>query len=324
MAQRDPRIRDWVGFFQRHWPRIRNYAARRYREDGRGSFLVDLDTPPDDAALENGNVNYRSKKECEDDDERALLGEMLDYYNPAREISLVCYEISENDTRIASLVLEEYPDGTPTPMADERRDRWCGHERPCPDCGKVFISLHDYGTCPQCGRQFHASREEYRARNSTPIEPIGRYEPPAQAPADYEELSERVRELRIRDGREGLGPTERLISLAEEMYFEVHNGGFKQYFGNSSGNHAADLLDLLTTIGDFPMRSILTAACAPFPDGRPSPDSSTRWEQYKQFDEATCHQLEMLSSKFYRAYPEYDDFCNELWKRLHERFPAGS
>jgi hypothetical protein len=321
MAQRDRRIADWIGFIQRHWTRIRNYAARRYREDGRGSFLVDLAITPHDAALENGDVTYRSLRECEDDEERAALGEMVEYYDPGRSVSLVCYEIDGDDFRLASIVLEEYPDGTPKPMADERRDRWCGQERPCPDCGKAFISLHDHGTCPQCGREFHASEEEYLSRKSTPIEPIGRYEPPAAPPADYEELSERVRELTIRDGREGLGPNERLVSLAEEMYWEVHNGGFKQYFGNSSGNHAADLLELLST-GDFPMRSILATACAPFPDGHPSPDQAIRWEHYLQFDEETQEKLEMLSSELYRAYPEYDDFCAELWEGLRGRFSA--
>jgi hypothetical protein len=320
MGRLDPRIVEWIALLQRHWTRIRTYAARRYREDGRGSFLIDLAVAAHEAAFDQGDVTYRSKKECEDDDERVVLGEVVDEYNPEREISLVCYEVEGDDFRLASIVLEEYPDGTPKPTADERRERWCGHERPCPDCGKTFISLHDFGTCPQCGREFHASEQEYLARKSKPIEPIGRYEPPAEPPADYDELLERVRELRIRDGREGLGPTERMICLAEEMYFEVCNGGFKQYFGNSSGGRAADLLDLLSTVGEFPMRSILAEACAPFPDGRPSPDSSTRWEQYKQLDEAAHEQLERLSNEFYGAYPEYDDFCSALWERLRGRF----
>jgi len=70
------------------------------------------------------------------------------------------------------------------------------------------------------------------------------------------------------------------------------------------------------------MRSILAAACAPFPNGRPSPARSIRWEHYLQFDAETEEKLEMPSSEFYRAYPECDDFCDELREGLRERFSA--
>ncbi len=60
---------------------------------------------------------------------------------------------------------------------------------------------------------------------------------------------------------------------------EVMNGGIDQYFYNSAGDHAADCLAALETIGATESVKLLKSGCAQFPDGTPHTDRETRQQQ---------------------------------------------
>jgi hypothetical protein len=60
---------------------------------------------------------------------------------------------------------------------------------------------------------------------------------------------------------------------------EVDNGGFEQYFTNSSGDNLYEAMTALDLIGAVRTASILRRACAKFPTGLPDRDWDRRQRQ---------------------------------------------
>ena len=77
---------------------------------------------------------------------------------------------------------------------------------------------------------------------------------------------------------------------------EVSNGGFDQYFFNSSGNHAARTVDALRSIGDDRAIPILWEAMALFPN-EVSADRDVRWTQMDALPKASREKFEGLDRK---------------------------
>ena len=59
---------------------------------------------------------------------------------------------------------------------------------------------------------------------------------------------------------------------------EVNNGGFDQFFFNSSGAESAKIVEALDLIGAHTMAAIVRRACAKFPGGMPPTDHDERWD----------------------------------------------
>lgn len=103
---------------------------------------------------------------------------------------------------------------------------------------------------------------------------------------------------------------ERLSAESRQVYMvsmalgEISNGGFSQFFFNSSGNHCAEVAAALTLIVATEGHALLRKAMAWFPGATPSPHRATRQEQ-----------LEALEAK-----PGAD----EAFKELNERFWSAS
>ena len=91
----------------------------------------------------------------------------------------------------------------------------------------------------------------------------------------------------------------KILDLVETLDAEVNNGGFHQFFSNSSGSRAAETISALDAIGASHTAEILKRACARFPGGMPpraweprrrvldkiAPSSSTFDEETKAFYE---------------------------------------
>src|SRR4051812_47392155 len=60
---------------------------------------------------------------------------------------------------------------------------------------------------------------------------------------------------------------------------EIRNGGFRQFFTNSTGDHWRATLEALREISEGSVASRLEEACSLFPDGRPGEDQEAREEQ---------------------------------------------
>jgi Domain of unknown function (DUF4375) len=68
-------------------------------------------------------------------------------------------------------------------------------------------------------------------------------------------------------GVEGLLPEERAYVLLWELHAEVSNGTFDQYLGNSSGDHAEEVLATLARLGSVRLAGILRRVLGALPGG---------------------------------------------------------
>ncbi len=73
---------------------------------------------------------------------------------------------------------------------------------------------------------------------------------------------------------------------------EVNNGGFHQYFFNSSGDLANITSSSLALVGAKEADSILREALKRFPTGRPDDDRATRIEQLKSLNKDSFADLD--------------------------------
>ena len=115
----------------------------------------------------------------------------------------------------------------------------------------------------------------------------------------FDQIEDREAEL----GFSALRPSEQVFYAIWVLEGEVNNGGFDQYFSNSSGEHARDALTALRTIGASSAFDIAQAAFALFGPSGPSTDWETRRRQLESFDEATAMRLLALD----RAFQDYPD-----------------
>src|SRR5579864_6435808 len=69
---------------------------------------------------------------------------------------------------------------------------------------------------------------------------------------------------------------EEVARLVELLEGEINNGGFHQFFYNSTGNETAEMIQALKTIGATKTADILRRAAAKFPRGFPPKDRFKR------------------------------------------------
>jgi len=107
---------------------------------------------------------------------------------------------------------------------------------------------------------------------------------------------------------------EKLSQPQKQFYFnqclerEINNGGFNQYFWNSSGNFAHETLMSLQLTGASTTADILQQAIDQFPNGIVPQDWTNRQEMVEQIEEIANEVWEELDQKFY----EYADNLNTL------------
>jgi hypothetical protein len=98
---------------------------------------------------------------------------------------------------------------------------------------------------------------------------------------------------------ERLPPKAQVACCIHMLEAEVNNGGFHQFFFNSSGQYVRETLSALHDIGAVKTRRLLERAiAAAFPNSYPS-NSDTHQDALADFD-AIADDLEPLDSEFYR------------------------
>jgi hypothetical protein len=109
--------------------------------------------------------------------------------------------------------------------------------------------------------------------------------PVAAEPQSYYAVLERL--LRTADGKglAALTADERAVVFYDLMYGEVGNGGFHQFFFNSSGDDALEVRAAIERIGPPELLSIYDCALTAFPDSKPSRDRATRNSQLARWGE---------------------------------------
>jgi hypothetical protein len=91
--------------------------------------------------------------------------------------------------------------------------------------------------------------------------------------------------------------------VVESLEAEVNNGGFDQYFFNSSGDDAAGALEALNEIGATRTAELLRGACSRFPGAMPSPERFRRQVDLLEHVNRGGDAFASLDSAFH-AYPE--------------------
>lgn len=107
---------------------------------------------------------------------------------------------------------------------------------------------------------------------------------------------------------------EQLTEPQKNFYFnqnlerEINNGGFDQFFSNSSGDYAHETLTSLKLIGANKTVDILQKAIDQFPNSTVSKDRDKRQNFLEQMEEKANEVWEQLDQAFYK----YDDNLNDL------------
>jgi hypothetical protein len=126
-------------------------------------------------------------------------------------------------------------------------------------------------------------------------------------PGTPEDLVDELK--RISDGT----PGERAIFTATLFIREVDNGGLSQYFGNSSGIFAEEVLQGLKLLGMEKEYNIFQKACSYFPDGKVPTDYDQRLDyliQHEQDEKSFFSPLEQElfgEERFYPFFRRYID-----------------
>jgi hypothetical protein len=111
--------------------------------------------------------------------------------------------------------------------------------------------------------------------------------------------------------------TARLSSPAQVLFNtcmfvgEITNGGFSQFFSNSSGSRAHETLAGLREIRAGLCVGLLEKALAVFPDGIAPVDHRKRLELLCEFEERGSQLLEVLSDAFYKRVDALDSVPEE-------------
>ena len=89
---------------------------------------------------------------------------------------------------------------------------------------------------------------------------------------------------------------------------EVNNGGFDQFFANSSGDTSPETITALGRMRAYHTADLVRRAIAVFPNGQPSPDRNTRYDQI----EAVRPKAEEVWGELDAAFYEYRDDLAQL------------
>lgn len=101
---------------------------------------------------------------------------------------------------------------------------------------------------------------------------------------------------------------QKLFYLNQNLEREINNGGFNQYFCNSSGDNAHETILSLKAIGADKTADILQKAIDQFPNKTVPKDRDERTELVEQIEEVADEVWSDLDQKFY----EYEDDLNTL------------
>lgn len=161
-------------------------------------------------------------------------------------------------------------------------------KQPCVECGALILlatAASTGGKCLPCnrgtranieaGRKRDAENRKRRAAKQAALQRIRQKHSPTFRDFLKEEdplgvvwtfLLEIVHaEPRI-EAIDSLAPEARVVYVTELLAGEVHNGGFHQYFSNSSGKHALEALRALQTLDAVEASSLFAKAIDAFPD----------------------------------------------------------
>ena len=124
-------------------------------------------------------------------------------------------------------------------------------------------------------------------------------------------LSELVFGRCDRDGFATLTPAERVAYCVDALEREVNNGGFDQFFWNSSGDTAHETHAGLVEIGASSAANLVEEAIAAFPGARVPPDRAGREKVLESLPQSARDKWTDLDGRFC----QYPDDLTALMRR---------
>ncbi len=115
------------------------------------------------------------------------------------------------------------------------------------------------------------------------------------------EFVEPVIEKLEKSGSDSLSELETTILSVWLLEADINNGGFNQYFWNSSGDFANQVVSSLHKIGAEETAYIVKAALANFPNSTPPTNRDERQNILEILDESGALKLDSLDTEFYEC-----------------------
>ena len=174
----------------------------------------------------------------------------------------------------------------------------------------IFLTFLAFCAC--CYGQGQKQTTEENHKNMS-IDEILQMEDPTSA---IIELDDRVNELSdYGEDLSKLTEPQKVLLFVENLEREVNNGGFHQFYFNSSGDYAHETLDALKTIGANKMADILTKANSVWPNQQVPKDRTKRENIQETIEEQAAPVWDECDNVFY-AYP--DDIAGLLLKYVKQ------
>ena len=110
------------------------------------------------------------------------------------------------------------------------------------------------------------------------------------------------------DNMSVLSEAERIFYITQTLEMEINNGGFSQFFYNSSGNFSNELVSAFHAIGASTTAAICQKAISAF--GRDLPVDKEAREEL--LDELESEEIDEILEECDSAFLDYEDDLNEL------------
>ena len=138
---------------------------------------------------------------------------------------------------------------------------------------------------------------------------------PGGSEIDLIRVSEAVWAREASVGVKALSSGEKVFLCVWNLEAEVNNGGFEQFYLNSSGDNAMETPAALREIGATAVAAITETANAVFGPSGPLSDRDARTEALKRLGPSAIDALNALDAKFY----EYPNDLEQLLREFVER-----
>ncbi len=103
---------------------------------------------------------------------------------------------------------------------------------------------------------------------------------------------------------EKLNSSQRVLLIIENLEREINNGGFDQFYWNSSGDYAMETINALKQIGANKTAEIVKKANDKFPNGIVPENRDKRGEILEKISEESSEYWNNLDTKFYAPNKE--------------------
>ena len=128
-----------------------------------------------------------------------------------------------------------------------------------------------------------------------------------QYPENFDAISTKIETV----GYDNLSEQEKLIYCIWWLEGEVNNGGFHQFFSNSSGDYTNEILGFLITIQANHTAELLSQASMVAFGGHAPADQDIRVQLLEKNEEANIEKLNLLSTEFYKYKDDIAGLVNK-------------